>query len=85
MLEDKFALQYEPMPEEVEKTLNEIYVKGGEQDEDKKEVAIKNCQNQISSMQESLLVNTAFSLEERIMLVSYLDSVRGELKEKISN
>lgn len=36
MLEDKFALQYEPMPEEVEKTLNEIYVKGGEQDEDKK-------------------------------------------------
>lgn len=36
MLEDKFALQYEPMPEEVEKILNEIYVKGGEQDEDKK-------------------------------------------------
>lgn len=51
----------------------------------RKEVAIKNCQNQISSMQESLLVNTAFSLEERITLVSYLDSVRGELKEKISN
>lgn len=36
MVEDKIAFQYEEMPEDVEKTLNEIYVKGGEQDEDKK-------------------------------------------------
>ena len=36
MFEDKFVLQYEAMTEEVEKTLNEIYMKGGEQDENKK-------------------------------------------------
>ena len=41
MFEDKFALQYEAMPEEVEKTLNEIYMKGGEQDEDKKRISNK--------------------------------------------
>ena len=39
MFEDKFDLQYEAMPEEVEKTLNEIYMKGGEQDEDKKRIS----------------------------------------------
>lgn len=49
----------------------------------RKELAIKNCQNQIHSMQESLVANTAFSIEERIALVSYLDSVKGELKEKV--
>lgn len=36
MFEDKFALQYEAVPEEVEKTLNEIYMIGGEQYENKK-------------------------------------------------
>lgn len=51
----------------------------------RKEVAIKSCQQQISSMQESLIKNTAFSIEERISLVSYLDSVRGELKERVAN
>lgn len=50
----------------------------------RKELAIKNCQNQIHSMQESLVANTAFSIEERITLVSYLDSVREELKERIA-
>lgn len=50
----------------------------------RKELAIKNCQNQIHSMQESLVANTAFSIEERIALVSYLDSVREELKERIA-
>lgn len=50
----------------------------------RKEVAIKNCQQQISSMQESLAANTAFSIEERITLVSYLDSVREELKERVA-
>ena len=39
MFEDKFALQYEALPEVVEKTLNEIYMKGGEQDEDKKRIS----------------------------------------------
>lgn len=51
----------------------------------RKELAIKNCQNQICSMQESLVANTAFSIEERIALVSYLDNVREELKEKAVN
>ena len=51
----------------------------------RKEVAIKNCQQQINSMQESLVSNTAFSIEERITLVSYLDSVKGDIKEKVVN
>ena len=46
---------------------------------------VREDQNQIHSMQESLVANTAFSIEERIALVSYLDSVKGELKEKVVN
>lgn len=51
----------------------------------RKEIAIKNCQQEISSIQESLLVNAAFSIEERITLVGYLDSVKAELKGKVAN
>lgn len=49
----------------------------------RKEVALKDCLNQLNNMQESLISNRLFSLAERISIVDYLDTVKAELKNKI--
>ena len=49
----------------------------------RKEVALKDCLNQLSNLQESLIANRVFSLAERISIADYLDTVKTELKNKI--
>lgn len=49
----------------------------------RKELALKECLNQLSNLQENLIVNRLFSLTERISIVDYLDTVKAELKNKI--
>lgn len=49
----------------------------------RKEVALKDCLNQLSNLQESLIANRVFSLAERINIADYLDTVKTELKNKV--
>lgn len=49
----------------------------------RKEIALKDCLNQLSNLQEALITNKVFSLAERISIVDYLDTVKAGLKNKI--
>lgn len=49
----------------------------------RKQKALKNCLNQLSNLQEDLMVNKAFSIPERIDIINYLDTVKTELKNKV--
>lgn len=49
----------------------------------RKQLALKDCLNQLSNLQENLITNRVFSLAERISIVDYLDTVKTELENKI--
>lgn len=49
----------------------------------RKQLALKDCLNQLNNMQETIIANRVFSLAERISIVDYLDTVKTELKNKI--